>query len=484
MFKEAQENLSMEKTGYEKYGRLRGKLIIVGFGSIGQALLRLLLQHLEIRPEQIRIISADESGRDIARQFGVEFILHMLTEENYPALIKPWLNKGDFLLNLSVDVSSLALIELCWQRGSLYLDTCIEPWLGGYTDKSISVSLRSNYVLREKALAFAREKRGGPTALVAHGANPGLASAFVKQALLNIAADTGLTIKRPVSPGDWAELASRLEIKTIHIAERDTQTTNQRKRDDEFINTWSVEGFVGESLQPSELGWGSHERHWPRDGARHGFGCDAAIYLNQPGAATRVRSWVPLGGSYQGFLITHSESISIADHLTLKENEKVIYRPTVHYAYLPCDDAVLSIHELAGRNWRLQSNKRILRDEIVDGMDELGVLLMGNAKGAYWYGSRLSIQEARRLVPHNNATSLQVVAGVLAGMAWVLQNPDAGVVEPDDIDHELTLKIARPYLGEILGVYTDWTPLCDRGWLFSEDVDRSDPWQFKNIRVS
>jgi homospermidine synthase len=197
-----------------------------------------------------------------------------------------------------------------------------------------------------------------------------------------------------------------------------------------------------------------------------------------------VRSWVPFGGAYQGFLITHSESISIADHLTLKENEKVIYRPTVHYAYLPCDDAVLSIHELAGRNWRSQSSKRILRDEIEDGMDELGVLLMGHAKGAYWYGSRLSIQEARRLAPHNNATSLQVVAGVLAGIVWVLQNPDAGVVEPDDIDHEVILKIARPYLGEILGVYTDWAPLCDRGWLFNEDVDSSDPWQFKNIRVS
>ena len=163
MFKEAQENLSMEKTGYDKYGRLRGKLIMVGFGSIGQALLRILFQHLEISPEQVRIISADASGRDIARQFGVEFTLHMLTEENYPAVIEPWLSKGDFLLNLSVDVSSLALIELCWRRGSLYLDTCIEPWLGGYTDKSISVSMRSNYALREKALAFARKKRGGPT---------------------------------------------------------------------------------------------------------------------------------------------------------------------------------------------------------------------------------------------------------------------------------------------------------------------------------
>ena len=99
-------------------------------------------------------------------------------------MLARYLNKGDFLLNLSVDVSSVALIKLCWRRGALYLDTCIEPWSGGYTDKSIGPSLRSNYALREKALAFGREKRGGPTAILGQGANPGLASAFVKKRCL------------------------------------------------------------------------------------------------------------------------------------------------------------------------------------------------------------------------------------------------------------------------------------------------------------
>jgi homospermidine synthase len=220
------------------------------------------------------------------------------------------------------------------------------------------------------------------------------------------------------------------------------------------------------------------------DGAHHGFGCDAAIYLSRPGASTRVRSWTPLGGPYHGFLITHNESISIADHLTLREKGEVIYRPTVHYAYLPCDDAVLSVHELAGRNWQVQAKKRILRDELVEGTDELGVLLMGHAKCAYWYGSRLSIREARRLARFNSATSLQVVAGILAGMIWALQNPRSGVVEPEVIDHELVLEVARPYLGELVGVYSGWTPLQDRGWLFDEDIDRDDPWQFKNVRVT
>lgn len=467
-----------------KHARMPGQLLMVGFGSTGQAVLPLLLRHLEIRPDQIAIISASGDGEGIAKEFGVDFRVHALTEENHVSVLGPHLKQGDFLLNLSVEVSSLALIELCWRRGALYLDTCIEPWARGYTDTLLSASQRSNYALREAVLALRRVRREGPTAAVTHGANPGLASSFVKQALLDIAADTGVRTKKPAGPQAWAELARHLGIKAIHIAERDSQTTSQRKARDEFVNTWSVAGFIEEGIQPSELGWGTHERHWPADGARHGFGSDAAIYLNRPGMATRVRSWTPLEGTYQGFLITHGESISIADHLTLRENGTVVYRPTVHYAYHPCDDALLSIHELAGRNWHPQSTWRTIRDEIEAGMDEMGVLLMGNAKGVYWYGSRLSIQQARQRMPFNSATSLQVAAGVLAGMVWALRHPHAGVVEPDDIDHEMVLAIAKPYLGELVGVYGDWTPLRDREWLFGEDVDRDDPWQFKNIRVT
>jgi homospermidine synthase len=471
-------------TRHAKHAPIRGKLIMVGFGSIGQAALPLLLRHLDIRPEQIRIIAADDDGAAIAREFGVSFLNRPLTQDNHVAVLGPWLEQGDFLLNLSVEVSSLALIELCRRQGALYLDTCIEPWPGGYTDASRSASSRSNYALREEILAFGRAHPQGPTALPTQGANPGLASVFVKQALLNLARDNGIAVEQPRHRAEWAELARRLGIKAIHIAERDTQTTPRRKQRNEFVNTWSVTGFLSEGFQPAELGWGTHERHWPADAARHDFGCDAAVYLNRPGAATRVHSWTPLEGPYLGYLITHGESISIADHLTCRKDGAVLYRPTVHYAYHPCDDAVLSLHELAGRHWRPQTAGRILRDEIAAGMDELGVLLMGNPKGVYWFGSRLSIAEVRRLAPYNNATSLQVVAGVLAGMEWVLRNPRAGVVEPDDIDFDIALEIARPYLGEVLGVYGDWTPLQDRERLFREDLDRDDPWQFKNIRAS
>jgi homospermidine synthase len=238
-------------------------------------------------------------------------------------------------------------------------------------------------------------------------------------------------------------------------------------------------------LQPAELGWGTHEKALPMEGRRHESGCGAAIYLTRPGAGTRVRSWTPTADSQLGFLVTHNESISIADYFTLRRAGRVAYRPTCHYAYHPCDDAVLSLHELAGRQWRAQESWAILDEaEIVDGIDELGVLLYGHDRNAYWYGSQLSIEETRALAPYQNATGLQVTSAVLAGMVWALENPEAGIVEADEIDFKRCLDVQQPYLGPVIGVYTDWTPLSGREeTLFPEDVDRSDPWQFTNVLV-
>jgi homospermidine synthase len=476
----------------DKHTAFSGRLAVIGFGSIGQGVLPLLLRHIEIAPERIAIITAEPRGREVAAEYGVRFVEMALTADNYRAVLEFWLGRGDFLLNLSVDVSSVALIALCREKGALYLDTCIEPWPGGYTDPGLPPSARSNYALRESALALRSggpdsRRMDGPTAVITHGANPGLVSHFVKQALLDIARDANPSAAAPTAPpadrAGWARLAERLGVKAIHIAERDTQVAAIPKEPGEFVNTWSIDGFVSEGSQPAELGWGTHERHFPADARHHDFGSQAAIYLMRPGAATRVRSWTPLEGPYHGFLITHGESISIADYLTRHEGETAHYRPTCHYAYHPCDDAVLSLHEFTGKNFAVQSKKRLMMEEITAGTDELGVLLMGSAKGVYWYGSRLTIAEARRVAPHNNATSLQVTAAVLAGVIWAIEHPRRGIVEPEELDFARILEIARPYLGDVVGIWGDWTPLADRERLFPEDLDRDDPWQFKNIRV-
>ena len=459
------------------------RILFIGFGSIGQGVLPLLLRHIGIAPERVTIVTADERGREEAAKYAIKFVQERLTRENYRRVLNPLLGRGDFLINVSVEVSSIALIKLCWEKGAMYLDTCIEPWPGGYTDPTVPASRRTNYALREEALALRTGNARAPTAVLTHGANPGLVSHFVKQALLNIARDTEVPAGNPASRAEWGELARRLGVKVIHIAERDTQVSSVPKQLGEFVNTWSIDGFVSEGSQPSEMGWGTHERNFPRDGKRHDFGCMAAIYLTQPGAGTRVRTWTPKAGHFHGFCITHSESISIADYLTVREGAQVAYRPTVHYAYHPCDAAVMSVHELAGRNYVQQERQRILMNDVTAGIDELGVLLAGHKKNAYWYGSQLSIAEARKLAPYNNATSLQVCVAVLSGVIWAMENPNLGVVEPDDMDFRRNLEICMPYLGPVAGEYTDWTPLHERERLFPEDIDKSDPWQFKNVRV-
>lgn len=466
---------------YPIYFEFTRKLFIIGFGSIGQSVLPLIFRHIKLQPEQVTIITKDEHGANIAREFAANFQLTTITSENFQNILQPLLSPGDFLVNLSVSVSSVALIELCQAKGALYLDTCIEPWEGGYTDATLYPSQRSNYALRESILQI--KNRNAPTALVTHGANPGLVSHFLKEALLKLAHDNHLAINQPLKQTSWATLAKQLEIKAIHIAEHDSQISNRNINLNEFVNTWSIDGFISEGLQPAELGWGTHERHWPQDAHHHDFGSKATIYISRPGASVQVRTWTPLAGPFHGFLITHGETISISDYFSLKNKDELIYRPTVHYAYHPCPSAVLSIHELAGREWQPQNSKHLLMHDIVDGIDELGVLLMGNSKGVYWFGSQLSIYEARKLAPYNNATSLQVSASVLAGMIWVLENPSRGIIEPDEIDHRFILNIAKLYLGNVAGFYTDWSPILFREKLFAEKLDRTDPWQFLNIRV-
>ena len=376
------------------------------------------------------------------------------------------------------------MIELCREIGAFYIDTVAEPWKGFYFDEKLPMAARTNYALRETILAARRKNPGGTTAVNCCGANPGMVSWFVKQALLNIATDLGLKFEEPTSKEGWAQLMMDTGVKGVHIAERDTQRSKNPKPLNVFVNTWSVDGFVAEGLQPAELGWGTHEKWIPSNAHTHNQGSGAAIYLMQPGANTRVRTWCPTPGPQYGFLVTHNEAISIADYFTVREGAKIAFRPTCHYAYHPANDAVLSLHEMFGAAGKVQPTWHILdENEIVDGIDELGVLLYGHNLNAYWYGSQLSIEETRTIAPYQNATGLQVTSAILAGMVWAIENPKAGIVEADDMDFRRCLQVQMPYLGPVIGTYTDWTPVTGRGALFPEDMDPTDAWQFKNVLV-
>ena len=207
------------------------------------------------------------------------------------------------------------------------------------------------------------------------------------------------------------------------------------------------------------MGWGTHERTLPPRGRRHAQGSGAAIVIDQPCYTTKVKSWSPNFLDFEAWLITHNEAISIADYLTCRADNQVSYRPTCYYAYYPCDDAVDSLALLAGGNAKAIHSTRILMDEITSGIDELGVFVISARHPALWLGSNLSIGKARKMAPYNNATSLQVVSSVVAGMAWAVENPRRGVVESDDLDQEFIYQRVEPYWAPIVCVSLPWWPL-------------------------
>jgi homospermidine synthase len=475
------------------------KILFVGYGAVAQCTLPVLFKYIKAPPQNITVMDFEDRA-DAMKQWtaqGVTFVRDRVTRENMGALLGKYLSAGDLLIDLAWNIDACEILQWCHDRGVLYINTSVEIW-----DPYAGAESRhpTEKTLYWRHMNLRRLKAGwsspGPTAVLEHGANPGLISHFTKQGLLDIAervlADRKVVgrdaelLRQHAKDRAFNHLARQLGVKVIHCSERDTQITDKPKEVDEFVNTWSVEGFREEGTTTAEMGWGTHEKELPPFAYEHSDGPKNQICLARMGMNTHVVSWVP-DYCIHGMVVRHGEAFTISDYLTVMENGKAAYRPTVHYAYCPSDCAIVSLHELRGRDYELQSRVRIMNDEIVGGADILGALLMGHAYNSWWYGSRLSIEESRRLVPHQNATTMQVAISVVAAACWMIENPQRGVVVPDNLPHEYILEKSRPYLGEVISTPSDWTPLKYYRNVFDgynqPSVDLDDVWQFKNFLV-
>jgi len=476
------------------------RVLVLGCGSVAQCVVPLLVRDLKLEPSSITIVDFVDNRHRVASSIsnGVKYEINQVTQENLDSFLTAHVSAGDILLDLAWNIDCTTILEWCHDHGVRYLNTSVELW-NPYDKMAEIHPLNRTLYVRHQAIRKMINRWGandGPSAVVEHGANPGLVSHFAKQALSEIsnkiltdgrAGSRQSALESALSDGAFDRLAMLTGTRVIHISERDTQITNVPKRVNEFVNTWSVEGFYEEGVAPAEMGWGTHERWMPANAHSHtDDGPRNQICLAQPGMETWVRSWVPTG-EILGMIIRHGESYTMSNHLTVRdESGNAIYRPTVHYAYCPSDAAINSVLELRMRNWQEQDEERIMNDEIISGRDELGVLLLGHDYTGWWTGSRLSIDEARTIVTGQSATTLQVAGSVLAALRWMIASPNQGVRVPDELPWESVLADARPYIGEVHSAATDWHPLRSRNDLFpgygnTSRLDTTDPWQFRNF---
>ena len=474
---------------------------MLGCGSVAQCTVPLLISDIGLEPSRIHVVDFVDNRHRIADSMakGVTYEQDRLTQENMDQFLSSRLQDGDILLDLAWNIDCPTILQWCFDHNVRYLNTSVEVW-DPYEDLASTNPLDRTLYVRHQDLRRLKQKWGrlGATAVLEHGANPGLVSHFAKQALEEIAAsllkdgkatgDRARGLESALAAGQHNMLAMLTGTKVIHVSERDTQLAIEPKRVNEFVNTWSVDGLYEEGIAPAELGWGTHEKTLPRNAWVHqDDGPCNQICIARPGMETWVRSWVP-AGEIRGMVVRHGEAYTMTNHLTVwDENGKAIYRPTSHYAYCPSDAAIMSVHELLMRNYEMQPQQRILNDEIVQGQDQLGVLLMGHDYRSWWTGSLLDIHEARSLVPNQSATTLQVASSVMSAVKWMIAEPEAGVVVPDDMPWKFILDSAKPYLGTFHSQAVDWDPLQSRRDVFDQwsdsasTLDPSDPWQFGNF---
>lgn len=463
------------------------KLLLLGHGCIGSTFLTLLLRHGKIHHDNILVIDKKEEAlKKVPKNIQTKHV--NIKKKNYKKEILSFLSSGDILIDLAYYINTIVLLKLCNEHNIHYVNTAVEYWYDDDEDlESPDPRTETLYERQMKLQEVVHKFTTKPTAIITHGANPGWVSHFVKEALSDMAihlakkgelSDVKMEkYEKWIVQQDYPSLSKDLDVQVIHISERDSQLVSTPKPKDVFRNTWSAIGFVEEGVAPAELGWGTHESQ--DIGVHYDSGPKNQIALRSWGVNTWVKTWVP-SGPLVGMIVRHEEAYSISKYLT-----KDGYRPTVHYAYLPCNDAVSSLNEIQNKimneNEIPYFNEEIINVEITEGKDELGVLLFSK-KLTWWRGSLLDIEEARMLIPEQSATSIQVGISVLAATMYILDHPNEGVIHPEDMNHLEVMELIEAYLGPIKSIPVKWSPL-DSSASYKK-LDHKNPFRFENFIVS
>jgi len=480
--------------------RFQNKILFVGYGAVAECTLPIFFKHVKVPPRNVTVMDCEDRAEKMRKWTvrGVRFVRDRVTRDNLGALLGQYLGAGDLLIDLAWNIDACEILQWCHDHGVLYVNTSTELWdpYHGLPDKHPTTRTLYWRHLNLRRLA-ASWKEKGPTAVIEHGANPGLISHFTKQGLIDIGsaavADGKLKardaefVAQFIRDRQFNHLARKLGVKVIHC---------QRARHADHRPPQGG-GRVRQHLEHRGLPRRGHDDG--RDGVGHPREMAAAARLPPQTGPEEPDLPRPHGHQHLGPILgsqlqhpRHGRAPRRGLHHLRPPHRpgegRAVYRPTVHYAYCPCDCAIASLHELRGYRYELNARQRIMNDEITSGSDILGALIMGHAYNSWWIGSDLSIEESRRLVPHQNATTMQVAISVVAASMWMMENPAMGLCVPDDLPHDTILGIAKPYLAASsprppTGRRSRTTSTVSPAY-GQPKLDRRDPWQFRNFLIS
>jgi len=441
--------------------------MLLGYGAVGKCFAEIVLREFP----KINLIVMDIFDHQDKR---FKFIKNKVTRENIHDIPK-FLEKGDVLVDLSINIDVTTLWKICNSNGIRFVSTAMEEWGDSEDPTSYPETIEEMYLcsipfLQDEVRKMdCYDKEKGTTAVLEHGMNPGLISHFAKKALLD-AAEYFLSkkdekgwedlafdlIKKYLTEKNFPKLAQAMGLHTIHCSEIDNQFVTNPPKDylKTFYNTWSCRGFLTEALIPIQVAKGSHETE---ESEEFPSVRDNTVIMSwAPSYHYAAKSWVPFE-NIEGLLIPHGESFTIRDYFS---DEETGYRPTHAFVYSANQYAKEFIRNVPPETTIQDCDPKcvILDPKNFDlhGYDKVGSLLIFDKNRAWWSGTIMDEFDSQLLFGKKfGPTAIQVAAGCFAAFAWACNNPDSGSRWAEDMDTEYILKLAAPYLGRVYSNFAD-----------------------------
>ena len=477
--------ISGRKTAFESLTQsvvFKNKILIIGCGSIGTALLPLLIKFIQLVPSNITICDKNSNrfakiGKFISQ--GVKTKHVKITKENAQAIIIDELKIGqdDIIIEASYEINTEYMFDLCEKNHISFINSAVEIWEKEPDMKEIDYTFFNRFKNLENKNKINSVKTNN--FIVSLGCNPGNVNIWTLYGLEKINKQ-----KKNFEYSSHADLANKMGLRTIHISEKDTQIISKPKRVNEYVNSWASDSvsWYDEAFSFLEISWGTHEDKMPPN-YNEDLSNEYQIVIESIGCESFAHTYTPISKNVLGMLIRHEEAYTICKALTVRNSlGEIIYKPSCYYIYKPNDSAVASTMEARSYDNKPQDTKRLMTDEIIEGRDELGVTLFFDDGDIYWIGSLLDIKEARLIYDNEyddiiNATILQVVAGYMGGIFHLIESIErkqyTGLCLPENLDVHKFIKRTRPMLGPFgLIKVTDWDIDC---------IDPENPWQLSDF---
>jgi|694.fasta_scaffold16096_8 homospermidine synthase len=462
------------------------KIIFLGCGSVAKCCIYYLNRFIKYKPEQVYIIDKDEStGKfpsvvEIVR-YGAKFLHFELKRDNLQDLFdaKLKLKKDDIIIDLTTQTCTYYIFQECRMRNILYINTSIEDD-DIIKDSIITCPVNNGIFLQHINLQVIADKTrdyGNTTALIEFGMNPGLISVFIKQGIMNLAKQVikyrktkGKKVNKKmegyVKEKNHKKLAQMMGIEVMHCSEIDTQLPKIIDKG-KFINTWSCVGLITEGLEPAEIQIGTHEKFVPFAKSEVNQVIPQLLITKAYGKDLKFESIAPLKinsddsvtfTKFEGRCIHHGEGISLNRYLGSFK-----YAPTMHYVYKlnPYTEKLIdetSPQEMVNilndpSKWKVLN----MHDDKIEGYDNIGALFISRKNPFtesdelfyFWTGSILNTDYTKNTLKDQyfGPTVIQVMAGVLSGVVWMMKHKNKGLCFGEDIDDKFVINMSKKYLG-------------------------------------